>query len=325
MAKNGLYMEPLTYGVVAEDLDVINIYAEVYLDSQDDNLLFLKYSMMEGFVNEGGKEIMKKVKKLSKESYQPIILQLPVDKIISGNYHVKLEVINKSKSVLVSRTADFTRENREFDQEYWLTYNEEEDYSFVNDMALGEVDYGLRATSPVVFEPKKSLLDYIIKDAPIRAKKKFLFSIWKDKHPNNTEYHYQQYLTIAKAVDLEYNNNVGFGFETDRGYIFLRYGKPNSVLTIDQEPDAYPYEIWYYNKIEETTQTNVRFIFYNKSLVAKDYKLLHSTCRGETVNPAWEIELYGRGLDVQEERNIDSVQSSENAWNRRARQYFNEY
>ncbi len=324
LAKNGVYMEPLNYGVVTEDIDVLNIYTEIYLKNTDDTNLFVKYGIEEGFDNTVGKELMKKVKKLDDQPHQPLILKLPVDKIPSGNYKVSVEIMDKTRSILVSKVVNFIRSNPVFDQVYWKSYNETEDYSFMNDMTEGEVDYGLRATSPVVFEPKKSLLDYIIKDAPLRAKKKFLFSIWKDKEPRNTEHHYQQYLTIAKAVDLEYNSNVGYGFETDRGYIFLRYGKPNSVLTIDQEPDAYPYEIWYYNQIEESTQTNVRFIYFNKSLVAKDYNLLHSTCRGEIQNPAWEVELYGRGLDVQEVNKIDAVQTGD-GWNRRAKQYFNEY
>ncbi|MFT4534882.1 MAG: GWxTD domain-containing protein [Saprospiraceae bacterium] len=324
LAKNGIYMEPLNYGVVTEDINVLNIYAEVYLKNAGDDLLFVKYGISEGFDDGGGKEVMKKVKKLDNQASQPLIFHLPVDKIPTGNYRVELEIMDKSKTVIISKFVNFSRSNPEYDQEFWRTYNDIEDYSFVNDMTAGEVDYALRATSPIVFEPKKSLLDYIIKDAPLMAKKKFLFSFWKEKEPRNTEHHYQQYLTIAKAVDLEYNSNVGYGFETDRGYIFLRYGKPNSVLTIDQEPEAYPYEIWYFNQVEETTQTNVRFLFYNKSLVAKDYKLLHSTCRGETQNQAWEVELYARGLDVQEQNKIDAVQAGD-GWNRKARQYFNEY
>ncbi len=324
LAKNGIYMEPLNYGVVTEDIDVLNIYTEVYLNTGSKDLLFVKYGIYDGFSEAGGKEVMRKVKKLDNQSSQPLILQLPVDKIPTGNYRVELEVMDKTKAVLISKFANFTRSNAKFDLEYWKTYNDKEDYSFVNDMTADEVEYGLRATSPIVFEPKKSLLDYIIKDAPLRAQKKFLFSIWKEKEPRNTEQHYFQYLTIAKAVDLEYNSNVGYGFETDRGYIFLRYGKPNSVLTIDQEPESYPYEIWYFNQVEETTQTNVRFLFYNKSLVAKDYKLLHSTCRGEAQNPAWEVELYGRAPDVQEQNKIDAVQVGD-GWDRKARQYFNEY
>lgn len=324
LAKNGVYMEPLNFGVVTEDIEILNIYSEIYLQNPDDKSLFVKYGIREGFDDNEGKELMKKVEKLDNQASQPMILQLPVDKIPSGSYRVEVEIMDKAKSILVSKFVNFTRSNPVFDKIYWESYNKEEDYSFVNDMTAGEVDYALRATSPVVFEPKKSLLDYIIKDAPLRAKKKFLFSIWKEKEPRNTEHHYQQYLTIAKAVDLEYNSNVGYGFETDRGYIFLRYGKPNSVLTIDQEPESYPYEIWYFNLVEETTQTNVRFLFYNRSLVAKDYVLLHSTCRGEAQNPQWEIELYGRGLDVQEQNKIDAVQAGD-GWNRRAKQYFNEY
>lgn len=324
LAKNGIYMEPLSFGVVTEDISVLNIYTEVYNSMEGDALHFVKFSIHEGFLGEEGNEVMKKVKKLGAKATEPLVLQLPVDQLPSGNYRVEIEVFDKSQNIIDLGSVDFVRDNPAFDLEYWRSYNKTEDYSFVNDMTADELDYALRATSPIIFEPKKSLLNYIIKDAPINAKRKFLFSIWKEREPKNTQYHYEQYLTFAKAIDLEYNSNVGYGFETDRGYTFLRYGKPNNVLSIDQEVDAYPYEIWYYNKVDETNQTNVRFLFYNQSLVHNDYTLLHSTCRGERQDPRWEIQLYKKGLEVPSESLVDS-RNVKDGWDRNARRYFNEF
>lgn len=323
LAKNGLYMEPLNYGLLTEDIDVLNIYTEVYKALPISGPNFIKYTILEGF-EDGGSEVMKKVKKLSGVEFEPLLLQLPVDKLVSGNYRLELEVFNKAKVVLKSKSIDFVRSNPAFDLEYWKNYNSEEENSFVTNMTAVEVKYGLKATSPIVYEPKRSLLDYMIKDAPLKAQKKFLFSIWNDKEPQNTEFHYREYLKFAKAIDLEYNSNVGYGFETDRGYIFLRYGKPNNVHAVDHEVDAYPYEIWYYNYLEDTNQTNVRFIFYNRSLVHNDYELLHSTCRVEKQNPAWEINLYQRGLEVRQSSAIDGGEVQE-GWNRQAKKFFNEY
>jgi len=324
LAKNGVYMEPLNYGVVTEDISTLNIYTEVYKNTDAGALHFVKYSIHEGFLGQEGNEVMKKVKKLGTKDTEPLILQLPVGELPSGEYRVEIEVFDKSKTVVDLGSVDFVRNNAAFDLQYWKSYNKAEDYSFVSNMSADELDYALRATSPIIFEPKKSLLNYIIKDAPINAKKKFLFSVWKEKEPKNTQYHYEQYLTFAKAIDLEYNSNVGYGFETDRGYTFLRYGKPNNVLSIDQEVDAFPYEIWYYHKVEETNQTNVRFLFYNQSLVHNDYSLLHSTCRGERQDPRWEVQLYKKGLDVPNESLVDS-RNVQDGWDRNARKYFNQF
>jgi|GEM_PF-6455912 len=181
LAKNGIYMEPLSFGVVTEDISVLNIYTEVYNSMEGDALHFVKFSIHEGFLGEEGNEVMKKVEKLGTKATEPLVLQLPVDQLPSGNYRVEIEVFDKSQNIIDLGSVDFVRDNPAFDLEYWRSYNKTEDYSFVNDMTADELDYALRATSPIIFEPKKSLLNYIIKDAPINAKRKFLFSIWKER------------------------------------------------------------------------------------------------------------------------------------------------
>ena len=191
-------------------------------------------------------------------------------------------------------------------------------------MSKEELNYSLRAISAIVYEPKKSVMNFMIKEAPIQAQRKFLLDYWKEFAPTSPELSYHKYMEVAKAIDIEYNNNVGYGFETDRGYMFLRYGKPNNVLSVDAEPDSYPYEIWYYNYLKETNQTNVRFIFYNKTLVHNDYAILHSTCIGERQNPQWEVELYRKGLEVPNSNAIDA-RTVEDNWQRNARRYFNDF
>jgi GWxTD domain-containing protein len=279
---------------------------------------------LDGFSDGSGSVVFQKFKKLSTKESEPLLLHLPIDDLPSGKFHVLVEIFDKDKTILSNRKVDFIRSNPDYDIEYWKSYNANEDNSFVSDFGKDEVNYALRAISAIVYEPRKSLMNFMIKEASLRAQKKFLFDFWKDKSPGAPELSYQKYMAVAKAIDLEYNNNVGYGFETDRGYIFLRYGKPNNVLSVDTEPDSYPYEIWYYNYLKETNQTNVRFIFYNKSLAHNDYSILHSTCVGERQNPAWEVELYSKAVDVLNSNTIDARTVADN-WQRNARRYFNDY
>ena len=324
LAKNGLLMEPLTYGFVSPDIQVLNIYAEIYKTKIDQKPYFIRYAIMDGYTNGVGGVSIQKFKKLAGKEREPILLKLPLDKLPSGKYHVLVELFDKKKTTLASRKVDFIRSNPDYDVEYWKSYNKNDDYSFVSEFSKEDLNYALRAISAIVYEPKKSLMNFMIKDAPIKAQRKFLLDFWNENAPTSPEFSYQKYMDVVKAIDLEYNSNVGYGFETDRGYIFLRYGKPNNVLSVDTEPDSYPYEIWYYNYVKETNQTNVRFIFYNKSLAHNDYATLHSTCIGERQNPAWEIELYRKGLEVPNTNAIDGV-SVGDGWQRSAKRYFNEY
>lgn len=324
LAKNGLLMEPLTYGFVSSDIQVLNIYSEVYLKEVSKASYFVRYAIVDGYSDGVGEVAIQKFKKLMGKENEPLLLQLPVNELPSGKYHTLVEIFDKDKVTLASRKVDFIRSNPDYDMEYWSSYNKDEDYSFVSDLSSDELDYALRAISAIVYEPKKSLMNFMIKEAPIRAQRKFLLDFWKESAPKSPELSYHKYMTVAKAIDIEFNSNVGHGFETDRGYIFLRYGKPNNVLSVDTEPDSYPYEIWYFNYLKETNQTNVRFIFYNKTLVHNDYALLHSTCIRERQNPAWEIELYRKGLEVPHSNAIDDT-TVENSWQRNAKRYFNEY
>ena len=323
--KNGLIMEPLSFMNATEDVDQLYIYTETYRAASIDALTFIKYSIISGFEQYNGTdEVMKKVKKVDGKSLEPHLLTLPVDELLSGKYHVKVELINKEKNVLAFRTADFVKQNKTYDFKHYKEYDKEDTKTFVGVMDEDSLNYVLRATTPLILEPKKSMVDYIIDKGTVNSKKKFLYDLWKEKTPVNTPENFSKYMEVADNVEKEFNSNVGLGFETDRGYTYLKYGKPNNIISIDTEVDAFPYEIWYYSFVPFTNQTNVRFLFYNRSLVHNDYSLLHSTCRGERQSPNWEVQLYAKGLEVPDQNPIDAT-SVQDSWNRNAKRYFNDF
>ena len=129
-------------------------------------------------------------------------------------------------------------------------------------------------------------------------------------------------MKVVKAVDNQFYSAFGKGHQTDRGYVFLKYGKPNKVVSIDDEANTPPYEIWYYDFMQKTGQPNVRFIFYSPML-ANEYELLHSTCRGERSNKQWEIQLYKNSKNEAVNPGIDATTMNSN-WNRKARKLFEE-
>ena len=102
----------------------------------------------------------------------------------------------------------------------------------------------------------------------------------------------------------------------------MRYGNPSEIIPVDQDNGAFPYEIWLYNKIVKTNQVNVKFLFYNPDLAGGDFRLLHSTARGERNNPRWEPELYKRvQSEIIQNDGIDDTKVQSN-FHRRAREYF---
>lgn len=88
------------------------------------------------------------------------------------------------------------------------------------------------------------------------------------------------------------------GYYTDRGRVYLQYGKPNQRNQVNSEPNTYPYEIWQYyrlyDKATNTFFTNKKFVFVNAGIADNCYTLIHSDVRGEIKNDRWRFKLVKR-------------------------------
>ena len=56
-----------------------------------------------------------------------------------------------------------------------------------------------------------------------------------------------------------------------------------------------------------------------------DYRILHSTARGELNNPQWQLELYKDVPNEIDGKNYIDATNMQSNWNRHANQYFNDY
>lgn len=72
------------------------------------------------------------------------------------------------------------------------------------------------------------------------------------------------------------------GWMTDRGRVYIVYGPPKEVERSTSNPAVRDYEIWTYAQEGERI-----FVFVDERGYG-DFKLVHSTMRGEIENPAWQ-------------------------------------
>jgi GWxTD domain-containing protein len=163
---------------------------------------------------------------------------------------------------------------------------------FVKDIPDDSLDYYVRAMAPIVQSMEVDIMNTLLKKENPKALRYFIHRYWTAEAGKLAGPAFYGYMKIARVVDDNYKTGFGYGFESDRGHTFLKYGKPDEVIEVEDEPSAPPYEIWFYNLFPATHQTNVRFLFYNPSLSKGAFKLLHSTAIGEVRNERWEIELY---------------------------------
>src|SRR5687767_13712254 len=176
--------------------------------------------------------------------------------------------------------------------------------------------------APVVNSIEVDIMNALLKKGSVRAKQFFIHRYWTGEAGKDAYEAFSAYMKVAKAVDELYRSGFGYGFETDRGHVFLKYGRPDDILPVEDEPSAPPYEIWYYNHFPATHQSNVRFLFYNPSLAKNAYTLLHSTAIGEVKNDRWELELY-RDATLETPGVKDRIMGDN--VHRNARKYFENY
>ncbi|MGB1075685.1 MAG: GWxTD domain-containing protein [Flavobacteriales bacterium] len=133
---------------------------------------------------------------------------------------------------------------------------------------------------------EQNFIDHVLPQIDVRQMQAFLDGFWRAHAPENPESGWRNYTRAIAYVDSTYGAcRRGRGARTDMGYVYLRYGPPNTIVQRHNETEYYPYEIWHYHQTRG--QTNKRLIFMCPSAVAECFDMLHTDIRGETFNPDW--------------------------------------
>lgn len=326
LSRNGYRVEPLAYPMLADDETTLHFYTEYY-DGQSDKS-FVVYEVLDTAMTlqRASSAVYKKGKALEMREVEPMFGSFDLSDLPSGVYNLRVTILSSKQEIVGQIIRPFLNYNTKADISQVQDYNVYLQNSFVNDMDSATVDYSLQAIMPVVNPKLTATLEDIIENGSLESQKYFLHRYYFRKYKKGAEEAYHSYMKVAKVLDDNYYDGVGHGFLTDRGYIYLRYGRPNKTIMVDDEPNGVPYEIWYYAHMPETNQTDVRFIFYNPSLAHRDFRLLHSTCYQERNNPRWVADLYRKYSEneLNGYNMIDSDDVKDN-WGRRAKRLFNEF
>ena len=291
--KNGIQMQPLPFNFYGRHASSLIFYNEIYNTDQAVGEDFLVSYSIERENNDKPELVMAGHKRQQAQPIVPLLIQMDISKVASGNYYLVVDVRNRSKELLSRKKLFFQRSNPFFEQEkleMLSDVNIEEE--FVNKLSPKQLEYSLRALTPKIPPSDAEMVNTMMRARNHEGQRLYLFSFWAKESPNNPEFAYKKYMEVASAIDVKFNSGFRFGFESDRGFIYLKYGQPDDIESRNMEPSAPPYEVWTYYEFPSTNQNNVKFVFYNPSLAPGDYQLLHSTAIGELNNPQWQRQLY---------------------------------
>ncbi len=326
--KNGLFMENLPFNFYGRHYKTLSFYCEVYAEPvHTGESYLLQYSILRSGGSGHREPVRTQYTRRTHQPVDPIVHQWDISKLPSGDYILQVSLIDTQKNPIYSSEVAFVRSNPEYDYQETLAKlsSEPGGDNFTEKLDSTELRYALRALVPRIPQTEAEVLKLIIGNKELPAMRSFLFNFYEKENPQSPEAAYMRYMEVARAVDKTYQNGFGYGFESDRGFFFLKYGKPDNMQVVNDDPVAPPYEIWFYNKLLTTNQSNVRFVFYNPSLAHNGHVLLHSTARGEWNNPKWEVQLYrNAGGEMDGDNYIDGTRMQQN-WNRHARRFYDDY
>ncbi len=314
-SKNGYIMEPLKFLYLNQQYRKFNVYLETYnTDQLDTDHYLIRYDI----VHQAGDTVLTRYKKRQNAPLDPILLtELNDTSWSSGQYTFHLALLELDQNKIASKATKFILSNPREKEEFV----EQAGPSFASELTDEELNYALRALAPKVNPLDVERLNHMIAEGTRSARESFLHQFWALYHPINPKSGYEEYMEVVQALDNMYYDGLGHGFESDRGYIYLKYGQPNQQIVVEDEPTAPPYEIWFYDYFPATKQSNVKFVFYNPA--STTFELLHSNARGEINDPQWLIKLYRNSPEDVIGNSIDAREVKD-YWNRRAAEIYND-
>lgn len=324
LAKNGIIMEPLAFNYYDRYANTLVFYNEIYGANETGEDVLLHYAIYDPADTLFRAPIMERFKRRAVSDVIPVLMKMDISGLPSGRFVFACEVWKLDKSVLSRKLVPFYRTNPVRDLQMAVETEMASQAVFIDTLSMESLEYSIRALVPRLRGTDIETANFLLEDRKPKYMRYFLYNYWQRVAPGDPAGTFLQYMQVAKAVDNLYYSGFRRGFETDRGYIFLKYGKPDDIVTVEDEVDAPPYEIWTYYRLSNTTQSNVKFLFYNPGLTRNGFELLHSTARGERQNPRWESVLYGSISGQLPSNSFIDGSNVPDGINRNARRLFND-
>ncbi|MCC7429856.1 GWxTD domain-containing protein [bacterium] len=305
-SKNGYEVVPNSSKIYSENKPVLTVYSEIYnLDfSKNEGEFTVQYFILDT----EGKKIIKEFPKRTKKKIGTSSVEIQkislVDSVVTEKVFnnktqdwdeakfYKLFLQTGSYNLMVS--AEDLQTNKKIVAKKMFFIHNQRDKAKANKTVFSDSEY--LKMSEKELDDEFAKLTYLVRDEEkkafpkliLEAKQKFFPAFWKKTDPtpdtpyNEFEISYKENLKFVQE-NFTSNSRKLDGYKTDRGRIYLTYGKPSEIQQFDNDSSSHPYQIWNYYDV----QGGVTFVFVDKTNGLKDYRLVHSDARGEFPETDW--------------------------------------
>lgn len=331
LSRNGFDVVPYTDAFFPSDISRLSVYFEIYNlagEIAGDSYSVCLYPEQK----ETGRRVAgieRTLQKSKAKSIEPVLTDLDIAQLPSGNYNLVIDVRNQQNETLLKKEVPFMRSNP-------AVVNDNEVESAVAASFAGlitdeqQLNYYLDALYPISSDQERCVAkDLVRHPGSVSAKQTYLYQFWTTRSPLDAASKWKEYLGWLTYVDEHFSYPRTPGYRTDRGRVYLQYGPPDfirdeknfvSALHIGSGTSAeqglsasqtgiatstrsssqghvyyLPYQIWRYNRLE-TDEPNRVFLFWDE-FRSGYYQLLNSNARGEVRDPKWERRLSQQQLN----------------------------
>ncbi len=307
-ARNGYIQIPLAINFIDEDRKVLRYYSELYQTINLDTATFpiVQHSYISRREDGGMIPFLQKRDTMPAATVLPVIGTFDLSSLPSGNYFLNLRLIDRGGREVaaqnfffqllnknpVSRedTAKKTEDTTDSPGVVFLDMSK----TFVAKYNLAQVKAILEMLLPVADVWNRKAIENFLRRPDEMYMRYFIYNYFQKIDKDDPERAWKAFSERVKEVNRLYGTGSTPGYKTDRGQVYLKYGKPDDRVIVRNEQGALPYEIWHYYSVSQQSMEGL-FLFYQPGSSVQDYRLLHSTVIGELRNTNWRLLLYTKG------------------------------
>jgi GWxTD domain-containing protein len=277
--KNGYEVVPNPSALFGTGFDTALFYAEFYnLNGLSKENKFFQRS----FLMRSGQMLEGTERRLAREPTHETVAfveRIPIENLASGGYEFHLQLVDTAAKPVLAQTKKFFVFNPSVKINAARATSSDESFTWLTEENAKE----MRVQITALITPDEIKAYDTLKT--LRERQQFFQRFWAARGGASAR---REFMNRVSEADKLYASRSRRGYETDRGRVFLKYGKPTQVESVAGSQQSRPYEIWTY--LNSSNQTEAIFVFIDRGSFGS-YELVHSTAQGEPQNPNWRAFL----------------------------------
>lgn len=254
LTKSGYELVPYNINYFPKNQHALKFYLETYnLDTVIGKASKFVYS----YYVENSDDLQKQFglsgfQKQNASRINPLLAQFDITQLPSGNYNLVVEVRDSLSIVQLQKKWFFQRQSDAVQREQFESVNYKTVEDFFNSVqGVDSLKQFVECLWPISSYQEREWQGIQIKRKDPNLMRGYLVGYWKEQAADTADalklwYSYYKEVLQTNAL-LKCGKQKGY--YTDRGRVYLQYGKPDQRNQVNSEPDTYPYEIWQYYRI----------------------------------------------------------------------------